>query len=372
MAFTAGEIANIANAALDFYFNKGEAFKQSIQNRPFWDMLERKAKTFPGGKGNISIAVEGDFGSNPMVPTGGSDTVKGYTHDDKVSFFTPYNIKRAEYPWREHHIGLTMTHTELKIDGISVVDTNGERTSNHSQREMTVLVNLLEDKLFALGEQYARGMNTLAFGDGTGDAKALAGIQALVKESPVAGTVGGLSNATNKWWRNRARTAAYAAAVTATPALAGHGGGAVTSNVADGGALLQVLQYEYRQLIRYGGKPDFFVCGSDFLDAMEKELRANGIYSQQGFDASQELSIGQLMFMGNKIQYDPTLDDMGKSKRAYWIDSRAVFLEKMDSEWRKDHTPSRPADQFLLYRSITSTGAMVAKQLNSSLVIDIA
>jgi hypothetical protein len=366
MAFTAGEIANIANAALDYYLNKGDTFKQSLQKRPFWDALESKAKTFPGGKGNISLAVEGDFGAG-----GTNDSIKGYTHDDKVTFFTPANIKRADFPWREHHIGLTMTHTELKIDGISVVDTNGERTSNHSQRELTVLVNLLEDKLFALGEQYARGMNTLAYGDGTGDAKALAGIGALVRANPVAGTVGGLDSVANKWWRNRARTAAYQAAATATPALAGHGGDAVTSAVADGGALLQVLQFEQRQLVRYGGRPTNAFCGSAFLDAMEKEIRANGTYSVTGFTDSQDASMGAIKFMGTEFIYDPTLDDLNLSKRCYWLDMKNIKLMKMDSEWRKDHTPARPADQFILYRSITSTGAMVAQQLNSSLVIDI-
>lgn len=361
MAFTAGEIANIANAALDYYLNKGDTFKQSLQKRPFWDALESKAKTFPGGKGDISVAVEGDFGDGS-----GNDVVKGYTHDDKVGFFTPANIKRANYPWREHHIGLTMTHTELKIDGISVVDTNGERTSNHSQRELTVLVNLLEDKLFALGEQYARSFNTLAFGDGTADPKALTGIAALVREAPQVGTVGGLSSATNTWWRNRARTAANAGN-TAT------GGGAVTSNVADGGALAQVLQYEYRQLTRYGGRPTNAFCGSAFLDALEKELRANGIYSNNGFaGGSTDMSVGKLNFMGIEFVYDPTLDDQNMSKRCYWLDMKNIQLMKMDSEWRKDHTPARPADQFILYRSITSTGQLIAKQLNSSLVIDIA
>jgi hypothetical protein len=48
-----------------------------------------------------------------------------------------------------------------------------------------------------------------------------------------------------------------------------------------------------------------------------------------------------------------------------------IKLMKMDNEWRKDHTPARPADQFILFRSLTSTGALVAQQLNSSLVIDI-
>jgi len=366
MAFTAGEVANIANSALDYYLNKGDTFKQSIQKRPFWDALESKAKSFPGGKGDVSLAVEGDFGAG-----GVNDSIKGYTHDDKVVFYNPANVKRANFKWAEHHIGIQLTHTELKIDGISVVDTNGERTSNHSQRELTVLVNLLEDKLFALGEQYARGMNTLAYGDGTADAKALAGIGALVRPNPAAGTVGGLDSVANKWWRNRARTAAYATAVTATPALAGHGGDAVTSNVADGGALAQVLQFEYRQMTRYGGKPTHAFCGSAFLDALEKELRANGVYSQTGFASGQDMSIGKLNFMGCEFQYDPSLDDLNLSKRCYWLDMKNIKLMKMEGEWLHNHTPSRPADQFLLYRSITSTGALVAQQLNSSLVIDI-
>lgn len=367
MAFTAGEITNIANSALDYYFGRGEAFKQSIQSRPFWDRLERKKKTFPGGKGNISLAVVGEFGDGS-----GNDVVKGYTHNDTVGFMTPANTKRANYPWREHHIGLTLTHTELKVDGISVVDTNGETTSNHSQRELTALVNLFEEKLFALGEQYARSFNSLAYGDGVTDAKAMAGIASIVKANPVAGTTGGIDCSTTSWWRNRARTAAYAAAVTADGTKAGHGGGAVTSNVADGGALLQVLQYEYRQLTRYGGKPTFAVCGSAFLDAMEKELRANSIYSQRGVDNGADISVGQLTFMGQPFIYDPTLDDSSLSKRCYWLDENAIFLMAMENEWRKNHSPARPADKFILYRSITSTGQMVAKQLNSSLVVDIA
>src|SRR6516225_10548610 len=227
MAFTAGEIASIANASLDFYFKKGSVFDQTIQNKPLLNHFEGSKKTFPGGKGNISLAVVGVYGDGS-----GNDVVKGYTHNDTVGFFTPANIKRANYPWREHHIGLTLTHTELKIDGISVTDemSSGTSTSNHSQRDMTVLVGLLQDKLFDLGEQYARGMNLLAYGDGTADPKAMAGLALLVADDPSVGTVGGIdrSNASFTWWRNRARTAAFQAKITGTPALAKWGGDAVT------------------------------------------------------------------------------------------------------------------------------------------------
>ena len=201
MAFTAGEITNIANAALDFYYNKGDTFKQSIQSKPLLRLMEGSAKSFPGGKGNISMAVKGAYGAG-----GVNDKVVGYTHNDTVSFYTPANIQRVNYPWREHHIGITLTHTELKIDGISVTDEHGDGTSmsNHSDRDVTVLVNLLQDKYEDFGEQYARTMNALMWGDGTADAKALAGLLSIIVAIPNTGSTGGLSRSANTWWRNRA------------------------------------------------------------------------------------------------------------------------------------------------------------------------
>lgn len=360
MAFSAGELTNIANAALDFYLNKGDAFQQQIQQKPLLSKMEGSAKTFPGGKGDISIAVQGAYGAG-----GVNDSVKGFTHDDTVAFFTPANIKRAAYTWREHHIGLMITHTELKIDGLSVTDTNGEGTSAHSQRDMHVLVNLLDNKLFDFGERYARSMNDLLWGDGTTDTKALAGIRSIVTANPTTGIVGGINRATsgNEYWRNRARTAAHA----------GSGGtGAVTSSPANGGALLQILQEEKRQLMRYGGNPTLFYAGSDFIGALEREMRANGYYSQSGFRGTQDGAMGGLNFDGTPINYDPTLDNLSLQKRGYWWDPRHIFLMKMQGEWKRQHTPARPANQFVMYRSLTCTGQMVATQCNSALVIDIA
>jgi hypothetical protein len=370
MAFTAGEVTNIGNAQLDWYMDKGDVFRQTLQKRPLFDKMRAKKKFFSGGKGQLSVAVSGAFGA-----AGVNDTLKGYTHNDQVVFYTPANIKRANYAWREHHIGLELTHTELKIDGISVVDpgSNGERTTEHSKRELHTLVGLFEDKLFDLGEQYARQMNLLLYGDGVADAKALHGLKLLVADDPSVGLVGGINRATAgfEWWRNRARTAAFGTKVSGTPALGVHGGGAVTSAVADGGALLQVLQYELRQLTRYGGKPSLFVVGSDFLGAMEKEMRANGIYSQTGFTKNQDGSMGEMYFSGSPVIYDPTLDDLALTKRGYWIDTSKIMLQVMEDEWEHKHTPARPYDKFLMYRSITSTCQLVAKQCNSSLVIDI-
>jgi len=365
---TAGQLSMIANAALDFYLNKGTAFQQQLQDRPLVAAMESGAKNFPGGKGEISVAVQGAYGA-----VGTNYSLTGFTGDDTVAFFNPTNLARLSYIWREMHIGISITHTELKHDGISVVNEMGG-TSNHAGRDQTVLVNMWENKLFDFGERYARSLNELLWDDGTSDAKAIHGLRHFLVANPGAGTVGGKDRATaaNAYLRNRAYTAAYAAAVTGTPALAGHGGDEVTSAAANGGALIQVLQQEFRQLRRYGAKPTKFLAGSDFIGAMEVEMRANGYYSQNGFRGRQDGAMGGLSFDGIDIVYDPTLDDLSLAKRAYIFDPRHIFLMKQTGEWRKTHNPARPHDKFVLYRSITSTGQLVGTQLNGGLVIDIA
>jgi hypothetical protein len=164
---------------------------------------------------------------------------------------------------------------------------------------------------------------------------------------------------------------AFGAKVTGTPALAAWGGDAITSDPANGGALLQVLQNERRFLSRYGGQPDLFVAGSAFIAAMETEIRANGNYSMTGFNKSQDGAMGDMQFGGQSVTYDPTLDDLGLSKRAYWIDTKKIMLMCMEDEWMHRHTPARPYDKFVMFRSITSTAQLISKQMNSSLVIDI-
>lgn len=351
MPFTAQELDNITASALDFYLNKGSVFPQTIQKKPLLDLMERKAKNFSGGKENISLAVKGIYGNG-----GTNDTLKGFTHDTAVNFYNPANTRRVNFPWKEMHIGITMTHTELKKDGLSVTETvTNNGTRSHSGREMHVLAGLLETKLEDFGEQYARSANTLMWGDGTSDALAMQGLRAFIVDDPTTGTCGGLSRASNSWWRNRQRV----------------GASAVTSSSAGGGALINVLQYEMRQLTRFGGDPDVFLAGSDFIDALEKEMRANGYYSQTGFAKGGELSVGELTFKQKKVMYDPTLDDLGLGKRAYIFPSSDIFVMKMDGEWRRQHTPARPHDQFVMHRSVTNTGQMVAKRLNGSLVIAI-
>lgn len=360
MSFTAQELANIFNATLDNYLHKGQVFKQNVQNKPMLKAFDESAGTFSGGKGNISLAVKSGQG-------GGS--LSGYTHDDVVGFHNPATTKRVNFPWKEHHIGLGITHTELKIDGITVIEDGADQnTSEKEGREEFALANLLDEKLDDFGEDYAVSLNSLIHGDGTADAKALAGIGSLLVEAPAAGTstIGGLGQAANSWWANRAATAVNNSA---------GGQDAITSSTTGGGALLNFLQKEIRQLNRYaqGGVRRRNFAGSDFIDALEKETRANGYYSMTGFEKGPRSDMGDAKILGGvPVVYDPTLDDLGLSKRCYSIDMRRIRLYYMKGEKMKKTMPARPYDRYVMFRGITSTCVMGAQQLNTSGIYDIA
>jgi hypothetical protein len=355
MPFTAQELANIANSALDFYMGKGEVYAQAIQNKPMMRAFDSNARNFSGGKGFVSLAVKSGQGGLNLT---------GYTHDDQVNYGNPASTKRINFPWKEHFIGMGLTHTELKHDGITVTESGADQsTSNKDGREEHALANILEEKVKDMNEDYAVAWDSLIHGDGSSDTKALAGIRAFILDDVDAGSTGGLSRVTNTWWRNRART-------TAT-------GGTITSNPANGGALLQFLQTEQRQLDRFASnRRSRKFAGSDFIGAIETELRANGNYAQTGFarggDGTIDGSMPAVRFAGVEIVYDPTLDNLGLSKRMYDIDMNAIKLVYMTGEKMKKANPARPHDRFVMYQGMTSTAVMVAQRLNSSGVYDIA
>jgi hypothetical protein len=135
--------------------------------------------------------------------------------------------------------------------------------------------------------------------------------------------------------------------------------------------MLQTMQRELIQLRRFGAQPDTALCGSDWMDALQRERRANGLYSMTGVGGSQDMEVGTIKHGGVTYQYDPTLDDMGEEKRCYIIDSSKLFLMALQRDWNRQHTPSRPFDRFVTHRSIVCTGCLVQSQANGNGVYSI-
>lgn len=361
MAFTADEIANIANSSLETFLDKPKVYAQNIQDKPMLAAFQATAGKFTGANEVVSLGVKSGQGGGQL---------QGYTGDDQVSYYNPTGTKRVKFPWKEHHIGTRVTMTELKTDGIDVVENGASQTvSPMTDREAAALANNLDEKNEALLEDYNVSLDSLIHLDGAADSKALAGIGAFILDNPLAGNTGGLSRPIYPWWRNRAATAAYAGA---------GGQGPITANAAAGGALITFLDKEWRQLGRYSnGLANIkLFCGSDFIDAYKMELRSNGYYSQ---DMSKDTdapdgSMKDPKHGGKGMIYDPTLDDMGLAKRCYAIDmsKRGIRLLYMDGNRMKRHNPARPYDRYVMYQGITTTAVMVARRLRSSGVYDVA
>lgn len=346
MPFTAQEIENTANAALDFHL-RGAVHKQSIQDKPLLRRFKSVQKSFPGGKEKITKRAKGDY----------TTTIQGFEHDDKVSYANPANIKQAEYLWKEIHAGIQMTLTELKKDGVSVVDSaNGKNTVTHSQAEVTRLTSILADKMEDMSEGYSRGMNEMYWRDGTADAKLVPGVRSVVLNDPTSATVvGGIDQQANIWWRNRASLA-------------------IDSSTPSNLNIINTLTKERRQLNRFGGRPRVAYCGSDWLDAMEKEVRSKGSFTDRGFNREQNIDVGisDLDLKDISFIYDPTLDDEGLAKFCYVLDTKHLHPSVMEGEDEKTHTPSRPEDQYVIFRSVTHTGGLVCWQRNAHGVYSIA
>ena len=343
MSLTMAQLESIANARLDHYI-KGQPLSQTIQEKPLMKAMRGKQTTFPGGRGELKFNIKNDYDTEFM----------GYEYDDEVDYGNPANIKQCSYSYQELHAGIKITNTELKRDGITVVDTlNGEQTSPVEGREVEAISNIFDDKLEDMNEGTERSFNSMCWEDGTQSPKVFAGVLSILSGAPTTGVVGGVDRATNAYWRNRASLGITPSASLQT--------------------LTKFIRTEKRQLLRYGGMPKLWLAGSSFLDALDLEVSEKGTYSQTGFTKGQDIDIGPVSIKGlGTFEYDPTLDDMSLEKYCFGIDQRHVMLKVMSGEDMKKHAPARPPEKYVLYRAVTWTGTMIARKLNAHAVYSIA
>lgn len=343
-SFTPAEIENAMASALDFY-RKGQPLSQTIQEKPLWAKLLKGKKTFPGSRGEVKKNVKGKYTSG----------FSGFTGDDDVTYRNPANIKQATAPWYELHAGMSCTYTELKSNGISVNDSKGEGTSRHSDAAVSIISDVLKDKMEDMDEGTTRSINEMAWKDGTQDSKAFPGVTSIIVDDPTTGTSMGLNRATLKdekdfyYWRNRALVSSN----KITPSASSQ-------------TLTLTLKKELRQLRRYGGAPNIWLAGSSALAGLELEAYAKGYLTQTGFkEGDTSIEVPNVMIPGiGRCIYDPTLDDLGRQKFMYMIDTRHLYLEVMQNEEFKEHAPERPPEKYVLYKGITWTGMLFCDMMN--------
>lgn len=328
------------------YFVRGDALSQTTQDKPLLRYLKEGQQTFPGGKDNISEPIQGKYMSDSP------GFLQGYSEDDTLTFAQASNLQRAAYPWKEVHVGLIITWTELKKDGITVRDSM--KTSDHSQVDMIRLTGLMTNRLADFAESYSRAKNTMFWLDGAQDPKQIAGVRSLIQDAGPA-VIGGVDGNTYPWWNPINRTGAKAVQVSEANQT-----------------LTKAIRHDMLQLRRYGGKPNKAFCGSVAVDNIWTEIQAKGQYTLSGFNSRDKVQVAMAFARIDNLEfeYDPTLDDMGLGARIYILDGRRLKLRPMEGEEDKLLTPERPYNYLVFLRSMTYTGGMEVTQLNCHEIID--
>ena len=342
MPFSAETLANLANASLDFHIRQ-QPESQTIQDRPLFNDLWAMKKTFPGGKEYIDGPVKGVYTSAQV----------GYEGDDEQDFNEPNNIKRWRVKWYETAANIKMSYSELKKNGIRVVEGGSSaKTVVASEAEMVQLSNIFDDKMEDLIEGSRRSLADMFWQDGTQDAKAVPGIQSFIT-SATTGLTFNIDRA-NSWWRNLSSLL-------------------ISDSTPSDLNITNALQAKMRQLRRYGSPKHKMYAGSTFLSSWEAEFRSKGNFTLNGWNKAN--AVDALMAdpqLGSlACQYDPHLDDLGYAKYAYILDHNAIKLEVMEGEDWKIMSPHRPPEVFVLYKQLTFTGALRANRLNTSAVFSV-
>jgi len=337
-SFGTSVVTDLANLALDYHI-RGQALWQTVADKPLLAFLVAGKETFPGGKQYITTPIQG----TKMSDT--STFLQGFNEDTSVNFAQSSGVLRPQVAWKEVHAGFVVTFTELKKDGIIVTD-GEQRVSEASDVGLTRLTAILKQRLADFTESWKTAFNNMLWNDGTQDSLQVPGVTSLILEDPTAGTVAGIAQATNTFWRSRVKLNLAASPTNQT--------------------ISKFFRNELIQLKRFGGQPNKALCGSGFWDALMQEVSEKGQYTITGFNKQTDFGVQSISLAGlGTFDYDPTLDTLGLAKDCFVFDSRRIKLMPMEGGEDQMLDPARPYQYMLMLKSHLWTGGLIPSQLNA-------
>lgn len=169
------------------------------KNHPFMYRLEEK--------GNIKSVQGGRVLTHPLMYAENS-TVKWYSGYETFTVGAPdETIDAAEYDWKQ--LG-----GFAAISGIEEIKNQG----------MHAAVDLIEARIEVLQKTLRNATGASVFSDGTGTSgKEFGGLQLLVADDPTAaGTVGGINQQTQSFWRNQVNDLSGGSVTTTSSNITGY------------------------------------------------------------------------------------------------------------------------------------------------------
>jgi hypothetical protein len=350
--FTSSEITTLGYIALDHYL-RNKPIDQIGRERPFLAKLMKGKKVFPGGKSYIVEQVRKSYDSN----------FQWYFGSEEVTYNQKDTTRQTNFPWSGCHDGFSLNEDVLLANGITLTDNSGPSTN--SGAEMLQLTNLFEENIETLRLGFEEMLDRDLHVEGA-DPNAISGLDHLVALDPTVGTVGGIDRATNEWWRNSA--------------------------VAGSTDIVNDMEGMWRELTMHGGRPDFILAGSAFVDAFrdacKDEIARYTILKTTGQNAEFDPSVNAentstgLHFQNTPIVWDPTMDSLDAeslgtsgvvpyANRCYMLNTKHLTLRPAAGHDMIARKPERMYNSYQFYWALTFKGALTMNRANAHGVISI-
>lgn len=348
MPFSSEQLSYAGLAAMDYEIKQNP---EDLYNtdRPLLQWLNAKKKNFPGAK---QYVVE-------KLRTTNDSNFQWFAPDGQVSYNRKRTLNKANFAWGSAHDGFGLTEEELLQNYISVTDNaqNAQPTTDETKQFVNLIKENTETLKLGFNEKFDYALHL----DGTQDAEAIPGLDAIVSTTPTTGIVGGINRASAVYWRNQAST-----------------GIAATT-----GVLTSEMNKIWLACQRIGGsKPDKIIAGTKFITAYRTELLATQRVDVTGKIGGLALDAGaqDLYFMGVKVEWDPVMDDLQAAlnptinwdKRCYFLNSKTIKLRPAEGQDMVGRKPPRAYDRYTHYWGVTWRGAMTTVNPGANAVLSVA
>lgn len=252
--------------------------------------------------GNFRKANFSGNGVVELFKNGILDDTGGAGTPNNIGWYNPYEVF-APRSDQEYIDGATFDFKQL---GAMIQFTGADEIKWAGKEKAVELVSTRVDVAM---DNLCNKMGSGAFADGTGEGgREMGGLQLLVQDDPsAAGTVGGIDQVTNTFWRNKAQDSSGSGAVTDT-------------NVVERFNTLHI------QLMRNQDTPDIVICDDSHYLAYEASEQSKGRYlsremADAGFDGYR--------YKGSDVMYDVECP----AQHYYMLNSKYLHLRYATQKW---------------------------------------
>jgi hypothetical protein len=248
-------------------------------------------------------------GAKIVVPIiyGSNSTAASYAGADTIPITAQDGISAAEYDWKQYAATVTIT-------GIEEGKNNGEAQ----------IIDLLEGKIMQAEQTIIDNMNTMFWGDGTGNGgDDWNGIQNIV----AGGTLGGINSgaAGNSWW---------------APTQTNHGAAALS---------LAAMSKIYNDVSVGNDQPTIIFTDQERYEDYEALLQPNLRYTSAEIA---DAGFQNLLFKGAPVTFDSNCE----AKAMYFLNTKYIRLVAHTETWFQPTPFVRPTNQDARFAQILCYG----------------